>query len=118
MFYGNIKTIVKKGKGTYNLNNENLQIHITVSFNKYYNNYISCNLQKAVYIFCFCIELEREELSSLIVSMCGLLSGVLASFLTHPADVVKTAIQSSTEPYRNVETVQNIFKVTAFRQMF
>jgi hypothetical protein len=53
-------------------------------------------------------------MNSSVVSICGLISGILASVLTHPADVVKTAIQASTEPYHNVTIVKNIFKVNSF----
>lgn len=58
--------------------------------------------------------LRREELNSLLVAFCGLLSGVLASLMTHPADVVKTKIQSTTEPYRNKTVILKIFKEDGF----
>lgn len=59
--------------------------------------------------------LGKDELSSPAISICGLASGIFASLLTHPADVVKTSIQASSEPYKNIATVKNIFKVTDFK---
>ena len=58
-----------------------------------------------------CSGLGKEELNSSLVPLCGVISGILASLLTHPADVVKTAIQASSEPYHNITIVENIFKV-------
>ena len=62
-----------------------------------------------------CLGLGKDELSTSVIPICGLVSGVFASLVTHPPDVVKTAIQASTEPYHNIAIVKNIFKVTMFR---
>ncbi|XP_046863079.1 mitochondrial glycine transporter-like [Xenia sp. Carnegie-2017] len=62
--------------------------------------------------------LGTEEVNSLAVSMCGLLSGLLASLLTHPADVVKTSIQASTGPYSNLEMVQSVFYENGIQGFF
>ena len=65
-----------------------------------------------------CLGLGKEQLNSTIVLICGLVSGILASLLTHPADVVKTAIQASTEPYNNITIVKNIFKENGLKGFF
>lgn len=58
--------------------------------------------------------LEREELNSPLISFCGILSGIFASLLTHPADVVKTTIQASSKPFKNKTVIQTIFKENGF----
>ena len=97
MFYGGIKEFAKQSK-------KNL------SFKLMDKAYI---LQDPYLVVC--LGLGKDELSTSVIPICGLVSGVFASLVTHPPDVVKTAIQASTEPYQNLAIVKNIFKVTVFR---
>ncbi|XP_028416940.1 mitochondrial glycine transporter-like [Dendronephthya gigantea] len=62
--------------------------------------------------------LGKEKLSSPSIAICGLTSGIFASLLTHPADVVKTLIQASSEPYKITAIIKNIFKNNGLQGFF